>query len=92
MKVELDVGIARHEVGQMRRHMQSCERRRRRDLEVSARSRVAAADEVFRLRHEAQDVEHALEIALARFRERQLSRRPLKQARSNSLFQKADAL
>ncbi len=81
LEIELDLREFGQELGQIRRNVQAAERGRRRDLEEAARLGVAAADEILGLVDQAQDVDDALEVALAGLGQGQLAGGALEEAR-----------
>ena len=72
--------------------MQAAERGRGRDLELSARRRVAPVDKVFGFLDQAQDVDDALEVAFAGFGQGEVAGRALEQAGTKALLEEADTL
>jgi len=90
--VELDLRKPGQELREIRRDVQPRERGRRRDLEEAARLGVAPAHEILRLLDEAQDVEHALEVALAGLGQGQLAGGALEETSAELVLQQADAL
>ena len=92
MHVELDLGVARQEIVDVRRDVQAAEGGRHRDLQQAARLGVAAADEVLRFLAETEDIDDALEVASARFGQGQVSRGALEQPGPEALLELADAL
>ena len=92
MHVELYLGIAGEEIVDVGGDVQPAECRRHGDLQQPARLGVAAADEVFGLLAQAEDVDDALEISGARLGQRQMPGRALEQARPEALLELADAL
>src|SRR5690606_24185495 len=79
MEVELDLWVLGQELRQVWRDVKAAGGGRRGDLEHAARLGVAPADEVLRLRDQAQDVDVPLEITLARLGQRELAGRALKE-------------
>ena len=90
--VELDLGIARQEIVDVGGDVQPAEGGRHGDLQQAARLGVAAADEVLGLLAEAEDIDDALEVAGARFGQRQVPCGALEKPGAEALLELADAL
>ena len=92
MELELDLGEFCKKCREEWCDVQPTERRRRRHLQEATRTGVATIDEIFRFLDQIEDVDNALEVALAGLGQRQLSRRPLEEADVQPLLQKANPL
>ena len=90
MEVELDFGIARNELRQTRRKVETGERRWRSHSEQAGWLVVARADELLGFRGPVQDIYSMLEIAFAGFGQRKLPGRSLEEPRAEALFEKSN--
>jgi hypothetical protein len=85
---DVDEPVGQAEVG---RDMEAVEGRRHGDLQNTAQPGVAAAHEVLGLLAQAEDIDHALEVAGPGLGQHELAHRALEQARTEALLEMTDA-